>query len=298
MIETLTRTGTLAQELAELALRVQASVVGIRGDGAGFGAGVVWNDAGLVVTNHHVAPREQAMIDFGDGAWRPARVVARSERHDAAALQLTGDIPAGITPAEIGDARALRVGELVVAVGNPVGERRAVTLGIVSGAPRGAVSADERDVIRTAITLRPGNSGGALADVQGRVVGIPNMVVGRGLGIAVPSHVVQRMLDRADQPAAQPLGITGRWVELPARIAARHRAVGTLGLLVLEVTPGSRAERAGVAMGDVVVAPQAGREGAVELIAQIEAVAAGSGGALTIVRAGAVRRLELAAAAV
>ncbi len=296
MIETLTRTGNLAQELAELALRVKASVVGIRGEGAGFGAGVVWNDAGLVVTNHHVAPREQATIDFGDGTWRPARVVARSERHDAAALQLSGEVPAGLTPADIGDARLLRAGELVIAVGNPVGERRAVTLGIVSGPPRGEAS-DEPDVIRTAITLRPGNSGGALADVSGRVVGIPNMVVGRGLGIAVPSHVVQRMLERADRPAAQPLGIVGRWVDVPAAVAQRLGLTASLGLLVLEASPGGRAERAGVAMGDVVVAPRAGRAGAVDLIAQIEAAAAGDGGTLTIVRAGALRRLDIAAAA-
>ncbi len=296
MIETLTRTGPLAEELSDLARRVQASVVGVRGHGAGYGSGVVWNASGLVVTNHHVAPRDEALIDFGDGLWRPARTVARSERHDTAALQVTGELPADLTPAQIGDARSLRPGELVVAVGNPIGERRAVTLGMVSGAPRGDAS-DDRDVVRVAITLRPGNSGGALADAQGRVVGIPNMVVGRGLGVAVPSHVVERMLETSAQPRPQPLGIVGRWVELPARLAARHRAIGTLGLLVLEVASASRAERSGVMLGDVIVAPRPGRDGAVELIAQIEAAAAGAGGTLTIVRAGAIRRLTIDPAA-
>ncbi len=295
MIEALTKTGNLAQELAELALRVQASVVGIRGDGAGFGSGVVWNGAGLVVTNHHVAPRERATIEFGDGSWRPARVIARSAHHDLAALEVIGALPESYTPAGVGDARRLRPGELVVAVGNPTGERRAVTLGIVSGAPGGA-SGSEREVIRTAITLRPGNSGGALADVHGRVVGIPNMVVGPGLGIAVPSHVVQRMLERSGRPAPQPLGILGRWVELPPSVAARSGLGPRLGLLVLEVARGSRAEWAGVAMGDVIVAPRPGREGAVDLIAQIEAAAAGERGVLVILRAGAVLRVEVAAA--
>ncbi len=296
MIETLTRTGNLADELAELALRVQASIVEIRGDGAGYGSGVVWNGAGLVVTNHHVAPRERALVELGDGNWRPARVVARSERHDLAALEFAGVLPSSSTPAQIGDARSLRPGELVVAVGNPIGERRAVTLGMVSGAPAPA-NRDDRDIIRVAITLRPGNSGGALADVHGRVVGIPNMVVGPGLGIAVPSHVVQRMLEGSDHPAQQPLGILGRWVELSPSLAMRSGLGPRLGLLVLEVAPGSRAERAGVAMGDIVVAPRSGREGAVDLIAQIEAAAAGAPGTLVVVRAGAVLRLEIAGAA-
>jgi serine protease Do len=297
MIDVLTRTGDLAQELAELALRVQASVVGIRGDGAGLGSGVVWNREGLVVTNHHVAPRNHARVEFGDGAWRPARVVARSERHDLAALQVTGDLPDSYTPAEIGDARALRPGELVIAVGNPIGERNAVTLGIVSGPPPAGAAADERDVIRTAIRLRPGNSGGALADVSGRVVGIPNMVVGPGLGIAVPSHTVQRMLHRASRPTPELLGIVGRWVELPASLLAAYALPTPLGLLVLEVASGSRAERAGLRMGDVIVAPREGRAGATDLIAQIEATRSGYGGNLSVMRAGTLLRLELAAAA-
>jgi S1-C subfamily serine protease len=293
MIEALTRTGILAQELAELALRVQASVVAIRSDGPGFGSGVAWNDAGLIVTNHHVAPRSRASVRLGHRDWRPAHVVARSERHDLAALQVAGDLPDSVMPAQIGDARALRPGQLVIAVGNPVGERNAVTLGIVSGAPAGAISADERDVIRTAITLRPGNSGGALADVYGQVVGIPNMVVGPGLGIAVPSHVVRRMLDRASRPTPEPLGILGRWVELsppPASAMVAPR----LGLLVLEVAAGSRAERAGVTMGDVIVSPRDGRAGATELIALVEAASGGEGGVLTVIRAGTLLRLDLA----
>jgi serine protease Do len=293
MIEVLTRTGRLAEELAELALRVQASVVGIRGDGAGFGSGVVWRSDGLVMTNHHVAPRSHASVDFGDHVWRPARVVARSERHDLAALQVSGELPDQLTAAEVGDARALRPGELVIAVGNPIGERKAVTLGMVSGPPGGARS-DERDVIQAAITLRPGNSGGALADVGGRVVGIPNIVVGPGLGIAVPSHVVQRMLDRAARPVPEPLGILGRWVDLPLSLVNSYALPARLGLLILEIAPGSRAERAGVEMGDVIVAPREGRVGAGDLIAQIEAARGGAGGGLTLIRAGALLRVELA----
>src|SRR5439155_22246632 len=111
-----------------------------------------------------------------------ARVVARSRHLDLAALQITPPLPAaGLIPAEIGDSAHLNVGELVVAVGNPLGERNVVTLGLVGGSGPSPWDEHRRDVIRVAITLRPGNSGGALADTRGRVVGIPHMVVGPGL---------------------------------------------------------------------------------------------------------------------
>src|SRR5687768_12608705 len=110
MIEELTRTGSLAQDLANLASQIQASVVGVRGDGAGFGSGVIWNADGLVVTNHHVARWDRAAIDFGDGVWRAARAVARSDRHDLAALQVDDRSQGALIPARIGDARLLRPG--------------------------------------------------------------------------------------------------------------------------------------------------------------------------------------------
>jgi serine protease Do len=274
---------------------VQRSVVAIQGNGAGFGSGVIWNAEGLVVTNHHVAPRDDARIEAGDGVWRSARVVARSTHEDIAALQIIGDVPATATPAQKGDARALRPGELVLAVGNPAGERNAVTLGMASGPAPGIENDGERDVIRAAITLRPGNSGGALVDVNGRVVGIPNMVVGRGLGIAVPSHVVERMLKRANTASTPPLGVLGRWVEVPEPDRPGKRQALRLGLLVLEVAHGGRAARAGITMGDVIIAPHAGRAGAATLIAQVEAARSGESVVVHILRAGAPIQVDLAA---
>ena len=185
----------ISNELAALAARVSASVVAVRGSRSGAGSGVVWDARGLIVTNAHVVPDDWAEVELPTGARFKARVTARSQHLDLAALQLEPPIPSdGLVPAAIGDSGRINVGELVVAVGNPFGERNAITLGMVGGTGPTAWSDGPRDVLRLAIALRPGNSGGALADVHGRVVGIPHMVVGFGLALAVPSRVVGRFI--------------------------------------------------------------------------------------------------------
>jgi serine protease Do len=205
----LARAGRLSEELALLAERVARSVVAVRNARFGAGSGVVWDREGLVVTNSHVVTGEHAELVLADGTRLPARVAARAPRLDLAALRVDGAWPAtGWAPAAIGDSTRLRVGELVVAVGNPLGERNAVTLGVVSGkgtaSPLGAPS----DVLQVASSLRPGNSGGALADTRGQVVGIPCMVTGRGVAVAVPSHVVERfLLDGPRDGAGPPPGL-------------------------------------------------------------------------------------------
>jgi serine protease Do len=159
------------------------------------GSGVVWNRQGLVVTNSHVVTGEHAEVVLADGTRLPARVAARAARLDLAALQVDGAWPAtGWAPASIGNSSRLRVGELVVAVGNPLGERNAVTLGVVSGQRPASLLGAPSEALQVAISLRPGNSGGALADTRGRVVGIPHLVTGRGLAVAVPSQIVERFL--------------------------------------------------------------------------------------------------------
>jgi serine protease Do len=189
------RASQISDELAALWERVSASVVEVRGSRHGAGSGVVWNGNGLVVTNDHVVPGDVAEIQLPNGIRLRARVTARSRHLDVAALQIEPPFPvSGLTPATIGDSGRLNVGELVVAVGNPLGERNAITLGIVGGTGLAHWPDGPRDVLRLAITLRPGNSGGALADVYGRIVGIPHMVVGSGLALAVPSRTVNRFL--------------------------------------------------------------------------------------------------------
>jgi serine protease Do len=199
LVENVTPTDSYARqfsdELAALAAKVSASVVVVRGTRNGGGSGVVWNDQGLVVTNAHVAQAPWAEVELPNRTRLRAQVVARSRLLDLAALQIVPPLPSSeLIPAAIGDSARLNVGELVVAVGNPLGERNAITLGIVGGTGPTNWPDGQRDILRLSITLRPGNSGGALADVQGRIVGIPHMVVGQGLALAIPSRVVSQFL--------------------------------------------------------------------------------------------------------
>lgn len=178
----------LSSALAALADLVSHSVVVVRGGPGSAGSGVVWDSPGLVITNHHVVPGPTAQVVLDHERSLPARVVLRAPRLDLVALEVQGDLEVS-RRAVIGDSARLRVGDLVLAVGNPMAERNAATLGIVSATP----AADDA-VLRLAIDLRPGNSGGALANARGEVVGIPHMVAGRGLALAVPSAIVQRFL--------------------------------------------------------------------------------------------------------
>jgi serine protease Do len=173
--------GDIAGRLCEITVHVHAG-------GRSAGAGVVWLRSGLIVTNAHVATATGADIVLPDGRAHRARVVARDPRRDLAALTIAGDDRVAALRA---DARGLRAGELVVAVGHPLGVAYAAALGIVHRAPTG-----ERGPggwLQADIRLAPGNSGGPLADAAGRVVGINAMIVG-GLGIAVPTHVVERFV--------------------------------------------------------------------------------------------------------
>ena len=168
----------VAAAASSLAARLAGITVEVRGRGASAGgpagAGVVWRADGLILTNAHVAKGGVAVV-LPDRRVLPARLAARDVEHDLAALVVEAT---GLSAAEIGDSDALRVGELVLAVGNPLGVIRALSAGLVHATGRGFIQADLR--------LAPGSSGGPLADASGRVVGLNAMIVG-GLAVAVPS---------------------------------------------------------------------------------------------------------------
>jgi serine protease Do len=174
--------------LGEIAERLREVTVQVRAGGRSAGAGVVWLRSGLVVTNAHVAAGPTAEVVLPDGRALPARLVARDPRHDLAALTVAaGELPAALRV----DARGLRAGELLIALGHPLGVAYAAALGVVHRAPSGAPGPG--GWLHADIRLAPGNSGGPLADTSGRVVGINAMIVG-GLGIAVPTHLVERFV--------------------------------------------------------------------------------------------------------
>lgn len=187
-VQVLSGAAQVSSALAELRADIARGVVLVRGSRGSAGSGVVWDQPGLVITNHHVVPGSGASLTLWDGRRLQARVVRRAPALDLAALRIeAGDVSA--LAARVGDSDALRVGDVVVAVGNPMGERNAPSLGILASAPQ--------DVLRLAITLRPGNSGGALVNVAGEVVGIPHMVTGSGLALAVSTRTVRSFLDGA-----------------------------------------------------------------------------------------------------
>ena len=188
----------ISDALSELTREIARSVVLVRGSMGSSGSGVIWDRPGLVITNHHVVPGPIAELTVAGGRRLKARVVRRAPALDLAALEVEGDPGQG---AQVGDSDELHVGDLVIAVGNPMGERNAPSLGIVASA------AD--DVLRLSITLRPGNSGGALVNARGQVVGIPHMVTGNGLALAVASRRVREFLGGATGETEQD---TLRWV--------------------------------------------------------------------------------------
>lgn len=178
----------LAAGLAELADELRRVTVQVRVGARSLGGGVVWLRHGLVITNAHVAAVPRLEVVLPDGRSLPGRLVARDPRRDLAAVALpAADLPAA---ARI-DARGLRPGEILVALGHPLGIANAVALGVVHRAPNGA--AGPAGWLHADIRLAPGNSGGPIADARGRVAGINAMVAG-GLGIAVPSHLVDEFV--------------------------------------------------------------------------------------------------------
>ena len=178
--------GLTGAALAEVAERLGHVTVRVREGDTGEGSGVVLHSRGLVVTNAHVARRRPTVV-LRDGRALPARVLAWDPELDLAVLDVEA---AGLPAAEIGDARTLRVGALVLAIGHPFGLARALSVGVVHslGAGDGGLR-----VIRADLRLAPGNSGGPLADARGRVVGINTMIAG-GLAVAAPIHLVEQFL--------------------------------------------------------------------------------------------------------
>lgn len=246
----------ITDELAAVAENLRKVTVKVQSSSYGGGSGVIWQSSlhplqlprqqgrdkdklllpgteggSLIITNAHVATNNRATVELWDGQVFEAVRTNIDPTKDLAALKIDAtDLPT----ATIGNSDALRVGEFVLAVGNPFGDSGAVTSGIIHASHQRMVMAD--------IRLFPGNSGGPLADCLGRVIGINTMIV-NGLGVAIPSLAVEGFL-RGNR---QKLGVTVQ----PVVVDATNKR--TLGLLVLSVNSGSAAEAAGVLVGDVLM---------------------------------------------
>jgi S1-C subfamily serine protease len=244
---------------ADVTPHVAALQVTGRDGRGGAGSAVVVSDDGLLLTNAHVVARASSgRAVFSDGSESDVDVVGADPLSDLAVVRARS---ATAPPAVLGDAGALRVGQLVVAVGNPLGLTGSVTAGVVSGLGRSLPTRDGRtarvveDVIQTDAALNPGNSGGALADSASRVVGINTAVAGWGLGLAVPMNDTSRRIIASlvedGRVRRAYLGLVSTPAPLPAALA--ERTGRRRGLRIVDVVPGAPADRAGLKAGDLVL---------------------------------------------
>jgi S1-C subfamily serine protease len=249
---------SLQNNFVQVVNTVTPSVVQISTD-TGLGSGIVFDSKGDIVTNNHVVEGATTFtVTYSDGKTHPATLVGQFAPDDLAVIRVTGTTPA---PATFADSSKLVVGDIVLAVGNPLGLQSSVSEGIVSAVGRNVSEGNGvtlPDVIQTSAAINPGNSGGALVDLSGAVVGIPTLAAvdqqlgggaAPGIGFAIPSNTVK--------------DIASQLIDNNGHVTNSHRAYLGLsispdlfisGALVVSVTPGGPAANAGIVADDVITA--------------------------------------------
>lgn len=220
-----------------------------------LGSGVIVSKEGHIVTNLHVIQRSGAVfVHLNDGRSLPAEFVGADPRSDIAILRIKGE---GLQPLVLGDSDRVKVGQMVFAVGNPLGLQETVTQGIISAKGRRAASEAANEFFQTDAAINPGNSGGPLINLQGEVVAINNAILpqGEGIGFAIPSNTVRRVFESIRD--------NGRFVRpwfgayskpLNPRLARQLGETQTQGAVVILTYEGSPAKQAGLQPGDIIVA--------------------------------------------
>ncbi|MBL8780339.1 MAG: trypsin-like peptidase domain-containing protein [Alphaproteobacteria bacterium] len=253
-------TGTTLPSLADIVQRVSPAVVSLIA-AKGLGSGFVIDSAGFVVTNNHVIQGSTSVeVRFGDGRKFKARIVGTDEPTDVALLKIDGAPP--LPSVRFGDDRTARVGDWVLAVGNPFGFSGTVTAGIISARGRDEVGAAQfTDYLQLDAAITSGNSGGPTFDMSGRVIGMntlgyvsPTGERIAGLGFAIPATTVRRVVDDLKSSGSVTRGFLGVQIESLSDEAATALGLpNSNGAIVTDVIPGSPAEKAGIKRGDVVL---------------------------------------------
>ena len=222
------------------------------------GSGVIVNAAeGYILTNHHVvANADEILITLLDGELLEAKVIGSDAETDIAVLQVDAE---GLTEMPIGDSTAVRVGDFVIAIGNPFGLGHTVTSGIVSALGRTGIGAGLEDFIQTDASINPGNSGGALVNMNGELVGINSAIISRtggnvGIGFAVPTAIAQSVMRQIVEFGEVHRGLLGVSISaIDAAAAAALNVPVDSGAKITEISPNSAAEKSGLQIDDIII---------------------------------------------
>jgi S1-C subfamily serine protease len=225
----------------------------------GTGSGVIFTPDGLILTNSHVVSRAAHItVGLADGRTLGADLVGDDPDTDLAVLRVSGP---DLIAAPLGDSRALHPGQIVIAIGNPLGFQQTVTAGVVSAMGRTMRARSGRlieNVIQTDAPLNPGNSGGALVTTAAQVVGIPTAIVpgGQGISFAVPINTARLILPallRSGRVRRARLGLAGQDVPLPRRVTRFYRLASDKAVLIVRLEPDGAAAAAGLRDGDMIL---------------------------------------------
>jgi S1-C subfamily serine protease len=241
---------------------IQPAVVNLRGErGHGSGSGIVFTPDGFLLTNHHVVQKQQRMrVRFHDGRDLSGQVVGNDPWTDLAVVRVN-DAASALPYAAFGDSTKLRVGQLVVAVGSPLGFDATVTAGVVSALGRTLRSVSGHlvdNVIQTDAALNPGNSGGPLVDSRGRVIGINTAVImpAQGICFAIPintaKHILPQLLQHGRVVRGY-LGLHGRSVALAKHVVRQHNLSQGEAVEVMAIEENGPADEAGILEGDIIL---------------------------------------------
>src|SRR5262245_9030580 len=250
----------VVETVSPAVISISGGIRGVDGNPGGFGSGFIVTPDGYALTNSHVANGRQKLLgETADGDQLPAELVGDDPATDLAVVRLAAN---GLPYAQLGDSAGLRVGQLIITMGSPLGLQSTVSTGVVSALGRNMRARDGRlieNIVQHAAPINPGNSGGPLVDSRGFVVGINTAIIAmaQGIGFAIPSNtaewVLQEILSHGHVRRRQ-LGVSAQMVHLPKTLVHRLDLVTEQGVEVRDVMEKSIADLVGIRPNDVIVA--------------------------------------------
>lgn len=285
-----------SSQLAAIAAQAAGSIVRVDDGSRLTATGLIWSSDGLIVTTSHGVERdENVTIEQADGTTLPATIIGRDNESDIALLRVTSQNLTAVQPAS---EEETQIGNLVLALARPGQAGLQATLGIISSRQDSQRNGKAEYILHTDAVLYPGSSGGALVTMSGRVAGMTNLLFGRGKGIAVGTSVVANVVEAllaGGKTQRGYLGISTQQAPLPANLRASLFLAQENGLLVVQVEPGTGAEKGGLFLGDVLLSINGQTVSDVDTLRQhLRPLQAGQTIDLQILRGGELREMQVA----